>query len=514
MANFLKSRTAYKIFTPVRLLYRFLVNPWLWVLLAFLLTGTGLVTLFWYNSSRGWPERQAKSEFIGAVLTLFIAFNLKFITPFTRKHWRKIWRPLLAIILLLVLAYISMRIYADQVNEKLAIELKNEYETWLENLPTVPEEENRMPDLIKALEPLNEIYESEIYSLDSEVNNPTNMPILKGAFEKNDSQFQQVEEALRYKYFQYKKDYLHISWNHLRPFYLFSESSNCFKLRAKVAFKESRICDAIKDCIICLKIGNSLNREPDYSFQQRKIGFLFSGTSVLLEILSEKPQCNQKELENLLSFLNEIHNKNDNFSNLLEYEYYSTIFAFRKLIIGEHVHYPMFLFPEAGFRKIIAIILKVYDFSDDVSKIKNIYNEAGKYTPHKYYELSQSTKTEWKNSFYYGYQYYFTYFAAYEASIRAAIVMTGIWLFEKENGRLPESLSELESTVKKEMLIDPFSGKEFIYKVLKGDFTLYSVGANGKDDNCFESLPIYKTNLGSYEYDEINDIVFHTCGDK
>ncbi|MFQ3610326.1 MAG: hypothetical protein SNJ72_02425 [Fimbriimonadales bacterium] len=66
------------------------------------------------------------------------------------------------------------------------------------------------------------------------------------------------------------------------------------------------------------------------------------------------------------------------------------------------------------------------------------------------------------------------------ARIRLTGVMSAVRLYKLRNGRYPKNLETLNLG---ELIIDPFSGKPFVYRAdpRKG-FMLYSVGANGVDD--------------------------------
>jgi len=55
--------------------------------------------------------------------------------------------------------------------------------------------------------------------------------------------------------------------------------------------------------------------------------------------------------------------------------------------------------------------------------------------------------------------------------------------YKADKAKLPETLSALlENGYLKELPIDRFSGQPFVYRIVDGDFTLYSVSENGKDD--------------------------------
>ncbi len=77
---------------------------------------------------------------------------------------------------------------------------------------------------------------------------------------------------------------------------------------------------------------------------------------------------------------------------------------------------------------------------------------------------------------------------AVELHYRAAATRSGTRLllclhaFKQTNGRWPNDLKEALSGESAAILKDPFSGKDFVYKLVDGQPLLYSVGHDGKDD--------------------------------
>jgi hypothetical protein len=65
-------------------------------------------------------------------------------------------------------------------------------------------------------------------------------------------------------------------------------------------------------------------------------------------------------------------------------------------------------------------------------------------------------------------------------------------IYQKKSGHLPNSLNDIISnipvpnTLNKIIInfpIDPYSGKQYVYKKLADGFIIYGVGRDGKDDN-------------------------------
>jgi hypothetical protein len=68
------------------------------------------------------------------------------------------------------------------------------------------------------------------------------------------------------------------------------------------------------------------------------------------------------------------------------------------------------------------------------------------------------------------------------ARLRIAQVTLSLKAYRSERGEYPESLKELEAFVGRELPMDPFSGKPFVYRREGTGLLLYSLGANLEDD--------------------------------
>jgi len=69
-----------------------------------------------------------------------------------------------------------------------------------------------------------------------------------------------------------------------------------------------------------------------------------------------------------------------------------------------------------------------------------------------------------------------------EASRRATQLTYAIHLHKARTGRWPQSLDDLPPRYAHQVRIDPFSGRDFVYRLTGDGFTLYSTSENGRDD--------------------------------
>jgi hypothetical protein len=66
---------------------------------------------------------------------------------------------------------------------------------------------------------------------------------------------------------------------------------------------------------------------------------------------------------------------------------------------------------------------------------------------------------------------------------RASRILIALRLFQKQNSRWPEILSEIESSLPKENFTDAMNKSDFVYKLLDNSFILYSKGLDNIDNN-------------------------------
>ena len=90
---------------------------------------------------------------------------------------------------------------------------------------------------------------------------------------------------------------------------------------------------------------------------------------------------------------------------------------------------------------------------------------------------------------------------------QAGVITTlSVLRFQKENGRLPESLNELrEKGYLLKMPMDPYSDKSLVYRKTEDGFILYSVGSNFTDDG---GIPSTNNKGQKFQFGEHGDWVF------
>jgi hypothetical protein len=74
------------------------------------------------------------------------------------------------------------------------------------------------------------------------------------------------------------------------------------------------------------------------------------------------------------------------------------------------------------------------------------------------------------------------------ARLRCAAAALAACRFRNDNGRWPETLDELVGKYIDELPIDPFTGEPLLLRLTDNSLVIYTVGANGRDDNGYGNL--------------------------
>ena len=93
---------------------------------------------------------------------------------------------------------------------------------------------------------------------------------------------------------------------------------------------------------------------------------------------------------------------------------------------------------------------------------------------------------------------------SYQSKIlhEAIITISAIQRWQLDNDEYPENLVELiGDDYLKDLPMDPYSGKPFIYKKTEDNFILYSIGRNFEDDGG----KVYEKNGNVHEWGTSND---------
>lgn len=116
-----------------------------------------------------------------------------------------------------------------------------------------------------------------------------------------------------------------------------------------------------------------------------------------------------------------------------------------------------------------------YKIADELAKIEDLPRDA--YSRRSFFGMfwSRWTLQEEKNVL--------GWIAHEEAVVKLTHVGLALKIYKARQGFYPQLLNELAAETLKEIPVDPFTGKNFVYKKTENGFLIYSLGRNKKDDN-------------------------------
>jgi len=327
---------------------------------------------------------------------------------------------------------------------------------------------------------------------------------------------QVIESGFKYEECSFSPDLEKGSLATLPNFLYFRQAEMLFTWKGQLHESNKEYSSAIKEYINILKLANTLNRDQLLISRLFQTSIQKAGIASLQKMLSSGVLSKDELLEAKKSLMSLYSNRNK-FCAVLNTEYYFLLDHIARVISGEDG----FLHAEPWYNPWI------YDFGDDIEFVREWIDEVSKLDPCKYYEWPEHIKKrEMEHDFQiYATMGFFTWLKwerysseAYpvkgflkdhlksELEWRGVLTLLAIRLYEAEHNRLPGKLADVKDLISDEIIIDPCSGKEFIYRIEGSNFYLYGVGKNGLDDKCKESR------LGAPGYDSFNldlDYIFH-----
>ena len=428
---------------------------------------------------------------------------------------------ILAIVLALVIIIITPLYLRYRSNVKLGEELRKEVDEWLASIPRIPESENGAPIINKALQYFDDFYDVfgyEYSNLDSEAVSATLRQYLA---EKEDA-FDLLEKGLAYKKWAYTTDY-EKGHEATIPYLLSCKAvARLYILKGDIARKEESDSKAADEYLKVIRLADTFARDPVLITRMIFIAVNSKGLRHLLANVDNLALI-PDDLFDVLKILTECHGRQGKTSPIYDTEYFSfCIMTSDMLVDGKSI-----TISSIGPRITMPTLPRwLYDYHVDVEIFKKWRKTYIGAESDKYYALAPELKDGSLLFEKIGLpmQRSLNAFLAqmmipnigeslktlveHETLFRAAIAVYALYLFKSKNGSLPGSLDELGELVPKELLLDPFSGKNLIYRRERDDFYLYSTGYNGVDDGG-KDKPVYEKDVC---VSEVSDIVFHKPG--
>ena len=431
----------------------------------------------------------------------------------------------------LVLVFAVPMLWRARKNDALARELHTGFDKWLASLPHVPDSENGALFIMKGIKLLE----------DNELIEPIESGSIEGAelvrlkreyLTGIEDAISLVEKGLRCGRWEYRIDYSRhyaISIPHLVGV---RDVANAFLMHADFATVAGKNDEAMEWKKKALRIALTLSHDRLLlsCFAQNEM--CRKALAAIMKALS-RVDLSKDRLSALLSKLRDWHGRRASFAESFDFEFCQFAKCIADGIAQDRsLHEIAQCMNQDGYSReresgVSAFFLskRAYDFRADIEFVRRHVRERQALAPERYYEFRERLPemedkdkdfmagiVESKELFFARLslpiigQRTYAAAASGETFWRAAMVMTALRLYEAKNVRLPGKLDELGELLQKEMLIDPFSGKQLVYKLKDSDFCLYSVGVDGIDGKCEETRKLFRTRAGDGEPD---DIIFH-----
>ncbi len=415
-------------------------------------------------------------------------------------------------------------------NEALARELHAEFGKWLALLPHVPDSENGALAIMLDLEKLTPYPEQLIMMTSDELRSEQAQQYRRDYLAANREILESFEKALEhYGKWQFAMNY---SENYSAPLphlACVKEVGECFVEKAILLQHEGKNEQALNECMKALRAASTLTADKIMVSCECQIAVYRQALTEVVRIIG-LDSLPEERFRGALDVLAAEYTKRGSYADAAETEYY----IFIKLLAD-------------GIREgrsAVSLVNKIaglaseeengflssgclYDYAPDVELFREYLKTYRHVQPGEYFKFRKKLElwnehaqhvtvdAKSRRAVLAGLvlpaigERAFKEFVIGETFWRAAMVTTALRLFEAENGKLPGNLEELGKLVPAEMLIDPFSGKQLVYKLKGGDFSLYSVGVDGVDSKCEETRRLFHTRADEGEPD---DIIFHAAG--
>jgi hypothetical protein len=414
---------------------------------------------------------------------------------------------ILAIVLAVILIPCILMYLRYRSNVALGHELQKEVDAWLASLPKIPESENGAPIINRAVaqfKDFHDVFQDRNPRIDSEAAATTFRNYLAGKKEA----FDLLEKGLAYEKWAYTT-----IW--------FKNAARLYSLKGDLARLEGKQSEAVTEYLNILRLATTLSEERHLISQCTYIALCRIGFRRIAEFTGSA-NLSDEALSYILNALLELRKKRVKISVGLETEYFIFVMMVSDIIEGKKTMSDLIGVKREGSEGLAPSKLR-YDYSEDVEIYRRFRERCRKFNPEKYYAQSKEPFYVSHHFEKWGFRWgkprailaYLAIPSLLESHkvetenitvFRGTIALVSIRLYEAKNGSLPASLDELGELVPKEILIDPFSGKELIYRHEGDDFYLYSAGYNGVDDKCKDSKPIFEEGV---DRETVPDIVFH-----
>ena len=378
--------------------------------------------------------------------------------------------------------------------------------------PLIPEDENAAFIYEKAFQKMERIPPEMRDLLEKRPSELTSQKrtALKDFFDENKEVFLLLDQAMTYKRCRFPVDYQKGFFAEFPHLSKLRDSARLLALKSLRQLDEGKVEEAANTSLKMIKLSNSLSTEPFLISQLVRIAIGRMMVDSLEDILAEG-ELSVKTLRRLIEALNTFGKEMRGglglaflgerclFVSLLgDHEQF---FFLKKTDVGIPLSKQRFLMDSRFMRSGKLYSLRIWRRLIDLTRLPlhqaiKESKELDAEIDQRWKELLDLPSEMWEANEFEPWRLgemlpvmllgamgrSIINWAYHEAEINQARIAAALELYQKEHGIYPEYLRDIPSHILSPLPKDPFTGEDFIYRRENGDFLLYSVGGNLKDD--------------------------------
>ncbi|TET32477.1 MAG: hypothetical protein E3J72_19635 [Planctomycetota bacterium] len=420
-------------------------------------------------------------------------------------------RIFIIVVALALLMPPSFMVYRRIQNAFVASEIRAELEKLRKTFVIVPDEENGAIPILEGMDEFKD-YQEHVDILHPDFDPGCSAYIRKARkyIEGKTAAFEKIYEGLSYKRFQYiKPDILFFSEDNppfMGPIRVAGES---LVLKGRLLELDGKDDEALEEYLNTLRLSVTMKNESTLISKMLKLSVAGEALEVIYEKL-DNASFSKEQLKKTLDKLKDLYYEPPRDMFVFEYygmiretkmfcertpdfeEYfgwYIKVAGSNKLIESQRIDYSRYNRWHADFRSDYELLKKWHAHHRDIDFLKLYDIPDEKQLGYFENMLSRNHKRDYQHVLHWSIGLTTARISVLEADMiwRGAAMTCAIQLYKLENGKLPDSLDAIADMLPEKMMIDPFSGKNFIYRTKGSAFQLYSVGENRIDDNCTAS---------------------------
>jgi len=433
----------------------------------------------------------------------------------------------LCIIMIILKSQPTANIALAKKNESLAIELRSEFDAWYASIRKIPASENGAIPILNALQSLEPLpARIKILISDSLELKKSKGKDLRDYLARNEKPLTQIIDSLKYNEFSYPIDYRQANAESLNDLFKVGKAALAIIAKADLLSLDGKNLEALQEYINAIRLGMTLSSDKLLGAHIVANAVFFNALEKLIILLSEK-FFTEVELTSILDQMLHIYDKckeQIELNTILQ----NDLMLYYKIVVDsiDQEHSIEWIrsggiLPESKQENTpdIEPAKYVHDFENEVNelqKLKKLFSLAQeKGFPSIRRELTHLSTARYVNGFWIrdknlpvivdiaSIANNLKKYALVDTFWRATNIIIAIKLYKMQIGHLPTTLDKITKLIPKEMLVDPFSGENFIYKLKDNGFCFFSVGEDGINNNCEDTREPLEILSNEREQDDI-----------